>query len=194
MFLSNKKQRGYSWLSGHTWVQPIAPGHVEKVHEGVVLGVAVSLTDPDADAVVLPQALLALHHPHLFPQGVPGHLVDALLLEVVAGPVAVDHELVGVEGGLGQTVSLLVLGVDVWEPQARVLLEPVGAHEGVPEGARELPAGLELVQVHELLAVRSGHLLNFIRFAFYQQGSLYQVRGGWLALLLSVRSGASVLA
>ena len=123
------------------------------MHEGVVLGVAVSLTDPDADAVVLPQALLALHHPHLFPQGVPGHLVDALLLEVVAGPVAVDHELVGVEGGLGQTVSLLVLGVDVWEPQARVLLEPVGAHEGVPEGARELPAGLELVQVHELLVV-----------------------------------------
>ena len=35
-------------------VEPIAPGHVEKVHQSVVLAVAVALPYPDAQGVVLP--------------------------------------------------------------------------------------------------------------------------------------------
>ena len=37
------------------WVEPIAPGHVEKVHQSVVLAVAVALPYPDAQGVVLPR-------------------------------------------------------------------------------------------------------------------------------------------
>ena len=71
----------------------------------------------------------------------------------MAWTVTQNHQLVGIERRLSETIEFLVLWVYVRKSQAGEGLEPVSAHERISKSTGEVLTGLEVFQVHELLVV-----------------------------------------
>ena len=71
----------------------------------------------------------------------------------MAWSVTQNHQLVGVERRLSETIKFLVLWIDIRKSQAGERLEPVSAHESIAKSTGEILTGFEVFQIHELLVV-----------------------------------------